>query len=1549
MNIRKFILISGIKYIWIQCLLLLTTTLNEINAQINCCCGSPTELNFSGLDFEVDPFPPPAGYFYYFAVSPLGPWTVSNGIIDHGDPNYCGGLAYGNPNGASYFVDLFGSAPNGHLAGTLQYQLTGLTPGNTYYIEFWYATYNGIGNYSANLSIANGAWLNVNWTANNVGNAIWLKKTYSFKALSNSASLEFTDTGASSPTYDIGMLLDDIKIFECPADQTAPVVLNPPTDLEIECEKLIPTRPQLQISDDCDLNPTIVLEETTDGNDPCNKTLTRNWTITDDCNNSTQLHQIIKINDIDPPDLIKLPEDKFVNCIEDVVKEFNHWIQKNGYAQATEDCGILNWRINYDRLPKNVCDTLIVEFITSDVCGNESSAYAQFIVRDTIAPNFIIEPVDKIYGNINNPRDSLKEWLLQNGYSKVSGGCDSVKIRTDFNGDSTTNPLGLWFYAEDDCGHVDSSFANFSYQGNSINCCCGVPTELFFSNLDFESPPTAPPGGWIDYSAGEVYAGWTITSGSVSIHDPAHLNLGDGNPNGSTQHMDLHGFSQGSAAYTLTGLTAGNKYTISFWYAIHIGGGNVSASLRIGNLLNVNWNASNPGNVNWLQAMYEFTANGPVATMEFFGSGSSPCCGMLIDDIQIFECPEDLEGPEILTALDDLEVECTKDVPKAPTIVLSDNCDANPKVSFKEVSQMIDPCTQKITRSWEVKDACGNITIEEQIIDVIDKNAPQFNLNPANKIIYCDQNINKEFNDWIKINGGAVAVDACGPVTWRTSIDKNPEATCDSVIVEFFAKDHCGNEASTYALFYVRDTSTPRFIVSAQNKNLICVPAARDSLKMWIDSFAFAKTTGDCDTVILSHNFNGDFNQNPMRLTVYAKDRCGNTDSSSATFTYRTGSDTFRIIEYSCNFTANRLDTAYFTSNGCDSIVISEKIKLFPDSLYIQNFTCDTLLAGFDTLILTNVSGCDSIVFTHTDWKSSPITLLQVFDCHFPAYRVDTMFFQGQFCDSSVITEYIPLKTDTTFLQLSTCDSTKVGIQTQILKNVFGCDSSVITHTLLSTVQTHFQNSFECGLALPYTDTLVYQSNSCDSLVITSHFPLKLDTTLLQNQTCDPMQSGVFQRKLINQSGCDSLVIEQVTLLPSDSINQNSSTCILSQAGIFTDRLKNRFGCDSIVRRFVQFIPSDTSVIQAFTCDPLSVRNDTLIYQTSTCDSVVFRSIQLSASDTIDIQLSTCIYSQSGFDTLRLTNHAGCDSLVFIHTTFIPSDTLHINATTCNPQLAGLDTLSLRNSDGCDSLVYISSTFLPINLLWTLDSIRCFGADDGAFHILNTGDFTRPFEIYLNGNLQSGNPTLDHLSEGNYSVYIRDLMGCISQTVQFELFNPTALVTDLGADQTAKKGSPVKINLQTNKNLQQIIWQPNHPNACVNCADYDFIADQDVWVYSLAIDDRGCNSLDSVFIKVLRTGNVFAPNVFSPNGDNINDYFYLTGDPDITIELLQIYDRWGELLFESKTSMINQATTGWDGSFKSKKLNPGVFLFVADVLYPDGSNQILKGDLSLIR
>ena len=91
------------------------------------------------------------------------------------------------------------------------------------------------------------------------------------------------------------------------------------------------------------------------------------------------------------------------------------------------------------------------------------------------------------------------------------------------------------------------------------------------------------------------------------------------------------------------------------------------------------------------------------------------------------------------------------------------------------------------------------------------------------------------------------------------------------------------------------------------------------------------------------------------------------------------------------------------------------------------------------------------------------------------------------------------------------------------------------------------------------------------------------------------------------------------------------------------------------------------------------------------------------------------------------------------------------------------------------------------------------------------------------------------------------------------------------------------------------------------------------------------------------TGQLYAPNAFSPQGNNLNDTFFLKGYL-IKEYKLQIYNRWGEMVFES-----NDIHKGWDGTFRGEMCEEGIYMYVC-VARPQNSFPILKkGTITLIR
>ncbi len=112
-------------------------------------------------------------------------------------------------------------------------------------------------------------------------------------------------------------------------------------------------------------------------------------------------------------------------------------------------------------------------------------------------------------------------------------------------------------------------------------------------------------------------------------------------------------------------------------------------------------------------------------------------------------------------------------------------------------------------------------------------------------------------------------------------------------------------------------------------------------------------------------------------------------------------------------------------------------------------------------------------------------------------------------------------------------------------------------------------------------------------------------------------------------------------------------------------------------------------------------------------------------------------------------------------------------------------------------------------------------------------------------------------------------------------------------------------------------------------------------------DPAGCTLSDSVRVLVKRipcsNESVFVPDAFSPNDDGLNDLLLLRA-PDITELNFRIYDRWGQLVFET-----NDPRKGWDGSFAGKMLGNGVFGYAANGKCADGNPFEIKGNITLIR
>lgn len=250
----------------------------------------------------------------------------------------------------------------------------------------------------------------------------------------------------------------------------------------------------------------------------------------------------------------------------------------------------------------------------------------------------------------------------------------------------------------------------------------------------------------------------------------------------------------------------------------------------------------------------------------------------------------------------------------------------------------------------------------------------------------------------------------------------------------------------------------------------------------------------------------------------------------------------------------------------------------------------------------------------------------------------------------------------------------------------------------------------------------------------------------------------------------------------------------------------------------------------------------------------------------------------------------------------------------------------------------------------TLQNIVCFGDDNGAL-IINSVTGGTPDYTYQWSVSQGGGTSLSSLSPGVYSLTVSDKNGC-SYLESFTVTEPAKVTADLGANQTVAGGDSVTINLTTNLApgaISDIDWSGYDALDCPGCQSLQFVASSSGTVIAMITDTAGCSALDSMRLTVIIPRIIYVPTVFSPNDDDRNDWWNISGRSNlVNIAFMRIYDRWGNQVFEKTNVTPGIPEEGWDGKYNGQPMQPGVYVYVAKLEYED-IDEVITGDITIIR
>lgn len=359
-------------------------------------------------------------------------------------------------------------------------------------------------------------------------------------------------------------------------------------------------------------------------------------------------------------------------------------------------------------------------------------------------------------------------------------------------------------------------------------------------------------------------------------------------------------------------------------------------------------------------------------------------------------------------------------------------------------------------------------------------------------------------------------------------------------------------------------------------------------------------------------------------------------------------------------------------------------------------------------------------------------------------------------------------------------------------------------------------------------------------------------------------------------------------------IAQNPQSCNLSDtARILITTL------DTII--FAQFAPQLPEV-----CAPLNVTFNTplpaaLNYHWDFGDGTT-------AGDIIP---ATHLYEQPGTYTATMIASSPC----------APPDTAQVTFLLPEPPMVEVGILAPPQSGCTPVAVFLQATGNAVTYSWNMGN----GITANGTSVSQVYDTPGSYHIQLFGTDSS-------------TCNITD-----SASVLLEVY-PYAVAYFTTNTDTAEANYPIQFNNQST-NANSYLWNFGDGTTSTEISpQHTYAAAGQYDVCLQAITNHGCNDVYCQTVTVLPEIKIGIPNAFSPNNDNINDFLQVEGNKNIALIDLKIFNRWGELLFQT-----NNPQTTWDGTYKGQEQEMEVYVYTMSAILVSSRQISLQGNITLIR
>lgn len=429
---------------------------------------------------------------------------------------------------------------------------------------------------------------------------------------------------------------------------------------------------------------------------------------------------------------------------------------------------------------------------------------------------------------------------------------------------------------------------------------------------------------------------------------------------------------------------------------------------------------------------------------------------------------------------------------------------------------------------------------------------------------------------------------------------------------------------------------------------------------------------------------------------------------------------------------------------------------------------------------------------------------------------------------------------------------------------------------------------------------------------------------------------------------------DQVQLLASGSFSQyqwsggqSGSSISVAQTNTYSVTVTDGNGCTATGNYAVVAHPLSATVFQKISCFAadtgkvmITLSNQFGCDSTVTTHTALSPPILASAAVTSDFNGMAVPCHGDAVGTAQVTPAGGVPPFAFFWSN---------NAATAALQGlgAGNYAVTVTDANGCTTGASVALTEPPpIVPALVTEPVDCF--KPGSIQVTGIQGGTPPFSLHCNGQTIPGNgPAMfPNLPPGPYTVEVTDANGCTAEHPAQLLPPPASSMLAIDDSLWVYAGKPVTLKAPTGFPALSIVWTPGDGLSCTDCPLTKATVQEDT-EYDVVLHGFGQCEVRGHYLLRVRP-RIYVPNAIRPGSDENSVFTVYSQEDGAVVREMRIYTRWGELVQELRDFTVN-GPVGWQGDFQGHPVTPGVYVYYAVVLTADGREELLKGDVTVVR